>query len=151
MHFWSPSTLTNGIPMVTGVTCQASGALGGYRTGVYLPPATFGQNVLTRIQQDARRARLLNISTSGAANFSTGTYAYDGAGNIIGMGSDAFTYDTRSRLTQGYLAGVGNPNCQSFSHDFYGNLLTRGAGTWSSGNCSVSTTTTFCTGTRGEE
>ncbi len=50
--------------------------------------------------------------------FSTGTFAYDGSGNIKAMGSDAFTYDYVHRLKSATLAG----GTQSYTYDEFGNL-----------------------------
>ena len=106
----------------------------------------------TTIGQTGSLPRPSSISTTGATpGFQTGTYGYDGVGNIIAMGSDAFLYDSRSRLAAAYLNGVTGPNCQGFSYDPRGNLLSRGAGSWnpSPASCSVGTTTTFCSGSCG--
>ncbi len=72
-------------------------------------------------------ARPLSISTSGAAtNWSTGTYKYDGAGNITKMGTDWFQYDPVSRLVRGVvhdgLMGGGNEKQQAYTFDTYGNI-----------------------------
>jgi len=119
----------NGIPVVTGVGYQASGALSGYATGINV-----GHNVTTTIGQDpSLLPRPLNISTSGAStNFATGNYSYDGAGNIMVIGLDAYGYDLRSRLTSASLSGIGS---QSFTYDQYGNLLTKGGTTFCSPTC----------------
>jgi RHS repeat-associated protein len=72
-------------------------------------------------------ARPLSISTSGAAaNWSTGLYKYDGAGNITKMGTDWFQYDPVSRLVRGVvhdgLTGGGNEKQQTYTFDTYGNI-----------------------------
>src|SRR5262249_26775370 len=77
--------------------------------------------------------RPTSIGTSGASsNFATGAYSYDGAGNIMAMGPDAFSYDSRSRLVSATLGGAGS---QSYSYDRYGNLLAKGGNTFCSGSC----------------
>jgi RHS repeat-associated protein len=121
----------NGIPVVTGVGYQASGALSGYVTGMNV-----GHNVTATINPDTSLLpRPLSILTSGATvNFASGTYSYDGAGNIMAIGGDQFGYDSRSRLTSAVLFGSGS---QNFAYDQFGNLLSK-IGT--PGN------TTFCTG-----
>jgi RHS repeat-associated protein len=48
---------------------------------------------------------------------STGNYAYDGAGNITAIGSDAFFYDVEGRLTQATVQG----SQQSYTFDAFGN------------------------------
>jgi len=82
--------------------------------------------VKTTISPDTIPTRPNSIATSGAqtgpgctvqpCNFSTGTYTYDGAGNITAMGPDTFGYDARSRLMSTSIGG------QSYSYDRYGNL-----------------------------
>jgi RHS repeat-associated protein len=119
----------NGIPMVKTITYQASGALGRYTTGIGITDVT------TTIGQDAVSLlpRPTSIATTGAiSNFSTGTYTYDGAGNIMAIGSDAFGYDLRSRLTSATLSSVGS---QAYSYDRYGNLLSKAGNTFCSGTC----------------
>jgi RHS repeat-associated protein len=124
----------NGIPVVTGVGYQASGALSGYVTGLGV-----GHDVTTTIGQDpSLLPRPSRISTAGASpNFDTSTYSYDGVGNIMAIGTDSYAYDTRSRLTSASLSGVGS---QAFTYDRYGNLLTKtgtpGNATFCSGTCS---------------
>jgi RHS repeat-associated protein len=120
----------NGIPMVTPVRYQPSGSLASYTTGIGI-----GHNVTTTIGQDSSTLlpRPTSISTSGASsNFATGTYSYDGAGNIMAMGSDSFSYDSRSRLISAALSGAGS---QTYTYDRYGNLLTKGGNTFCSGSC----------------
>ena len=107
----------NGIPMVTNVTYQPSGALGSYTTGVGIADVT------TTIGQDGSLPRPSSIATAGAAtNFATGAYGYDGASNMTGMGLDGFSYDVRSRLCQANLAGAGS---EFYTYDSYGNLVTK--------------------------
>jgi RHS repeat-associated protein len=66
-----------------------------------------------------------SISTSGAlgANWVSGAYAYDGAGNLVKMGTDHFLYDARSRVTLGRIGDGGVEKKQSYGFDRYGNLL----------------------------
>ena len=118
-----------GIPMVTGITYQPSGALTSYTTGIGI-----GHDVTTTILADGSLPRPSSIATSGAtSNFLTGTYSYDGAGNVRLMGADSFGYDSRSRLVSAGLFGAGS---QGYSYDRLGNLLARGGNTFCSGSCS---------------
>ncbi len=119
----------NGIPMVKSITYQPSGALASYITGINI-----GHDVTTTITPDGSLPRPSSISTVGAsANFASGTYSYDGAGNIMAMGADYFSYDMRSRLVNANLFNVGS---QAYSYDRYGNLLAKGGNTFCSGTCS---------------
>jgi RHS repeat-associated protein len=70
-------------------------------------------------------------STFGAATrWTTGTYNYDGAGNITKMGTSWFTYDKVSRLTTGTVftgtTGGGTQKQQTYTFDAFGNLTTVG-------------------------
>jgi len=109
----------NGIPVVTAVTYQPSGALASYTTGVGI-----GHNVTTTIGPDTSLLpRPSSVSTTGAtANLATGPYSYDGVGNIMAIGADNFAYDPRSRLCRANLSGVGS---QFYTFDQYGNLITK--------------------------
>jgi RHS repeat-associated protein len=52
--------------------------------------------------------------------FATGTYQYDGAGNIAAIGSNAYVYDPLSRLTGGGVqSGL---RSQSYTFDVFGNM-----------------------------
>jgi len=51
---------------------------------------------------------------------SSGTYLYDGSGNIKSIGSDAFSYDVNGRLKQATVLG----NQQTFTYDPFGNRAT---------------------------
>jgi RHS repeat-associated protein len=72
-------------------------------------------------------ARPASISTSGAnSNWSTGSYRYDGAGNVSQMGSGTYTYDGVSRLTRAVTfvgqSGGGTGYVRTYDYDSYGNL-----------------------------
>jgi len=83
--------------------------------------------------------RPASYATSGVLpstdNWTSGSYADDGAGNVTAIGSNTYTYDQVSRLlsaTQytGTLAGTGSPKTQTATYDLYGNvtaLTTEGA------------------------
>ena len=75
--------------------------------------------------------RPASYATSGVLpstdNWTSGAYAYDGAGNVTAIGSNTYTYDKVSRLlsaTQysGTLAGTGSPKTQTATYDLYGNV-----------------------------
>ncbi len=51
----------------------------------------------------------------------TGTYQYDGAGNIKAIGNDVFVYDAVSRLKSATLASAGGVG-ESYDYDAFGNL-----------------------------
>jgi RHS repeat-associated protein len=117
----------NGIPVVSTVTYAPSGALSGYTTGLGI-----GSNIATAIAQDPtgipRPYRISSqIPGPNPVLFDTGTYSYDGAGNILAMtrsalNLDSFKYDSRSRLCSASLYGAGN---QYYAYDRYGNLTSK--------------------------
>jgi RHS repeat-associated protein len=49
--------------------------------------------------------------------YSTGTYSYDGAGNITAIGSDTYAYDTAQRLVRSVTRGVE----EDYTYDAFGN------------------------------
>src|SRR4051794_10840067 len=64
------------------------------------------------------------------SRWTSGTYAYDGAGNVKAIGSHTFTYDKVSRLTAAnlYLEPMASITLrtQTFGYDAFGNLLAFG-------------------------
>ena len=127
------TTYANGLPtavsaggtsLVTSATYNASGGLASWTS------ATSPTPVVTTITQDATmlpRPSQILVKKGGTTLFTTGTYTYDGAGNILGesdsAGGGAFTYDSRSRILTAKYGQVLRP----FSYDRWGNLLTNGA------------------------
>lgn len=96
------------LQLVKSATYSPSGALSQWKAG---------NDVVTTIAQDSSGIpRPASFSTSGSTggSFASGSYLYDGAGNIRSIGSDNFTYDARSRLTNAYT--------KSYTHDRFGNL-----------------------------
>ena len=120
-HGLPTAVRANGLPVVLDTAYHPSGLMKTYSTG-----NGTGPQVLTHVDQDvSSMARPSKIWTSGAsANFDTGTFAYDGAGNIRTMGSDQFVYDRLSRLTSATLYNAQNQplGAQAFNYDRYGNL-----------------------------
>jgi RHS repeat-associated protein len=122
----------NGIPMVMGVTYQASGAVSSYATGIIT-----GKNVTTTILQDvsllARPSQIYaTAQATGLRPFDTSGYVYDGGGNIKTIGSDTFTYDERSRLKSATYSGFPT---QGYSYDRFGNLLSKAGVAFCTGEC----------------
>ncbi len=77
-----------------------------------------------------RPASITTTTPTSVARWSTGGYAYDGAGNVKTIGTHTFTYDKVSRLTASnqYLEPTASTTLrtQSFTYDAFGNLLTFG-------------------------
>ncbi len=158
----TPRTITYGytkglLTGVPGYTAQIAGEAAG--TGI-----TYGGNLLvTQVQHAngmldlqaadahamARPAAVSSSSTSmGLASWSSGSYVYDGAGNITQIGGSTYLYDGVSRLaasTQSLASnGVGPTVSQSFTYDAFGNLQsTAGSGGL---NTPTSSTTNRLTG-----
>lgn len=64
-------------------------------------------------------------ATTDATSWSSGTYEYDGAGNIKQVGEDRYRYDEFGRLKDAEVATVTSPqNRQIFTYDRFGNLFT---------------------------
>jgi RHS repeat-associated protein len=77
-----------------------------------------------------RPASVTTTTPASAVRWSTGAYAYDGAGNVKTIGTHTFAYDKVSRLTASnqYLEPTASTTLrtQTFTYDPYGNLLTFG-------------------------
>lgn len=98
--------------------------LGFHRDGL-LASIAHGNGATDTIVGDPKamaRPASMSASAGGVSLWSSGTYAYDTAGNIRSMGSDTFDYDLLHRLTS--ANGAGYPT-QSFSYDAYGNMTTK--------------------------
>jgi len=77
----------------------------------------------------ATTARHVSTNTRVAANslppWTSGTYKYDGGGNIWAIGDDTFTYDSLSRLVTANVKGVS----ETYAYDAFGNLTQKTTGT----------------------
>jgi YD repeat-containing protein len=70
----------------------------------------------------ARPSRFRTTNTG--ANWDSGAYGYDGAGNITAIGLDSYYYDKVGRILYGTTQnGVAS---QSYTYDTYGNLKSIG-------------------------
>jgi RHS repeat-associated protein len=78
-----------------------------------------------------RRPASISVTTpTSVSRWTSGTYNYDGAGNVKAIGTHTFTYDKVSRLTAAnlYLEPTASTTLrtQTFGYDAFGNLLTFG-------------------------
>ncbi len=77
-----------------------------------------------------RRPSLISSAKGTTTLWSSGTYAYDGTGNVVKTGSGYFLYDRVSRLLEGHVydgaTGGGTQKWQSYSYDPFGNILSIG-------------------------
>jgi RHS repeat-associated protein len=86
---------------------------------------TNANGVVTTYAMDPNHmARPASIATT--AGWSTGAYAYDGAGNVTRIGNGRFLYDGVSRLLQGVTvttpADSTTTRTQTVAYDLYGNI-----------------------------
>ncbi len=58
------------------------------------------------------------------SNYSSGVYAFDGAGDIKSIGSDHFLYDKVGRLTESTAAQFAPGITKQYAYDPFGNLVT---------------------------
>lgn len=75
-----------------------------------------------------------NVQSDAVTNpsWSSGTYRYDGSGNIINIGADYYAYDNLNRVARASLTGTGA--YETYSYDSFANLVDRGSslgGGWS--------------------
>jgi RHS repeat-associated protein len=116
-----------------GLLTAVTSGVATYGTLSYYPNLMVSQvlhgNSVTESQNNDpnEMRRPASLSASGIyASWSSGTYGYDGAGNIKTIGSATFTYDSVSRLVAASLydgpAGTGNLKQQSYTFDAFGNL-----------------------------
>ncbi len=73
-----------------------------------------------------RTRRIQTTGVVGSNNWDTGTYSYDGVGNVTRIGTSWYRYDEVSRLKDSGiylgLGGGGTSRTQSYSYDAFGNL-----------------------------
>lgn len=73
-----------------------------------------------------RPTRIRTTGVLGGLNFDTGSYSYDGAGNIRAIGANTYLYDKVSRLTSGDARlpsfGGGTASNQAYAFDSFGNI-----------------------------
>jgi YD repeat-containing protein len=69
-----------------------------------------------------RRPGSIKVVKGTTTLFDTGAYGYDGAGNVVKMGSDYYLYDTFGRLKEGTAFQSGSSRRQTYAYDGFGNL-----------------------------
>jgi RHS repeat-associated protein len=121
----SPRTVSNTYTkgFLTGVTGFASSLT--YHPNLQVNQVTNANGVVTTYAMDPNHmARPASIATT--AGWSTGAYAYDGAGNVTRIGNGRFLYDGVSRLLQGVTvttpADSTTTRTQTVGYDLYGNI-----------------------------
>ena len=121
------NTWTNGMPTKVSANGTEVVKAAGYNPAAGLSSWTAGNSgtaIVTTIAQDSTLLpRPASIANS---LWSSGSYAYDSAGDVLSIGSDAFQYDSRSRLVHATYGSTP----RSFVYDRYGNLTQNGATSW---------------------
>lgn len=112
-------------PLVSGITYHASGM-----PAVVSHGPSGNESLIETVSQAANgmpRPSSIAITSRDGSTFTTGTYSYDGAGNIKAMGNatigtDRFKYDRYHRLVEAQMATVGAGISQTATFDAYGNI-----------------------------
>jgi RHS repeat-associated protein len=119
--------LLTGVTGTSGATTTTYGSLS-YYPNLLVSQVAHGNGVTdTQGNDPYQMRRPSSLAASGlSASWSSGTYSYDGAGNIKAIGTSGFTYDAVSRLVSATLydgpTGGGNQKQQSYTFDPFGNL-----------------------------
>jgi RHS repeat-associated protein len=71
--------------------------------------------------QPGAQSKHLTPHALGAISWDSGTYAYDGAGNIVSIGTDKYLYDGVQRLKQSSTQG----SIETYTYDGFGNMKTK--------------------------
>jgi RHS repeat-associated protein len=118
---------------ITGYTGTVPGQAAGigityHSNGMVKDVAHSNTVVVTQANDPNGMARPASITAAkaGVNLWATGTYQYDGAGNIWKMGTSWYEYDSLSRVKTGTIfpdpLGTGTQQKQSYTFDNYGNL-----------------------------
>jgi len=121
-HGYPTSVTAKGQTVISSTTYHPYGGVKDYTLGNGI--------VVTEGLASTKMPRVDSISTTGATvNFSTGTYNYDGAGNVVSNGTSptwsTFFYDTRSRLTSSSVYDLGSSKTDGVTYDRFGNIISR--------------------------
>ena len=99
-----------------------------YHSNLLVSQITHANGVIETQGNDPNQMRRpSSLSASGLyASWSSGTYGYDGAGNIKTLGTSSYAYDKVNRLVSATFydgpAGGGTQKQQSYTFDAFGNL-----------------------------
>jgi RHS repeat-associated protein len=83
-----------------------------------------------------RPASIQATNNAGTTLWTTGTYTYDGSGNVMSIGPTRYSNDRMQRLTGWTTASIGSTSTTYLGYDSYGNRLysqTEGCGTGPNG------------------
>ncbi|MCP3964366.1 MAG: RHS repeat-associated core domain-containing protein, partial [bacterium] len=76
------------------------------------------------------RPRRLQYKKGSAQRFDTGTFSYDGAGNIWAIGNDRYYYDRASRLLYGTVSQAGSGFREEYTYDDADNMTSYNRNGW---------------------
>jgi len=82
----------------------------------------FAASVLIAAEPPQAQPVLTPVPQSGPYSWTTGTYQYDGSGNITAMGSHTFIYDPLGRLAASHVATTEALSDQRYAYDSFGNM-----------------------------
>jgi RHS repeat-associated protein len=108
------SVAASGQAVVAATTWNAASGLASWRAG------NSGTPVKVSIAPDA--SLLPRPASISSPVWSSGAYAYDGAGDVLSIGADTFRYDARTRLTSATYGAA----ARGFAYDRWGNLTANG-------------------------
>jgi len=105
---------TYALGLLTAVPSYATSI--GYHANLMVNAVLHANNVtVTHVKDDNDIRRPKSITTTNATpNWASGTYGYDGAGNVKTIGSDWYTYDKVSRLTVGTTSAAAQRQCAAY-------------------------------------
>lgn len=90
-------------------------------------PAGMKTQIIPEAGLPSRVREVKVTNSSGATQWTSGVYSYDGAGNAFTIGGDSFRYDSLGRLKEAQLQGIaaGTFYTQTFGYDAYSNIRTK--------------------------
>ncbi|MCG8455172.1 MAG: RHS repeat-associated core domain-containing protein [Holophagales bacterium] len=97
-----------------------------YHPNGQLASIRFGNTVDTVFDQGSLgmpRPQRIRVKKGAAVLWDTGSYGYDGAGNIWAVGSDRYLYDSNSRLISGSFSATGIPHSETYAYDAADNMI----------------------------
>ncbi len=147
------STYNQGIPR-TVTSSLGPSATNSYHPNFQTSQTAYGNGVTGTFDEGPShlaRPRRIRYSTAAGTLWDSGTYTYDGVGNISTIGDDVFTYDRASRLRSGTVKGAGPSRRETLTYDAADNVTSfaRDGGTPVAHNVDVATNRLL--GRRGDE
>ena len=104
------TTYTYGMPIKVQASLGALWAEYDYHPNLQISQVTAANGVVSLFDEGTNgmsRPRRIRHSLGATTHHDSGTYAYDGAGNIRAIGSDTYVYDQANRLLSGTVLAAG--------------------------------------------